>query len=159
MLGSAVALVLLLVSSASAQVTDRGVYFEPPLPALPAAGGTLVDPTFGTTILRVTDEETDAGGSCGTAYSYWPTFNATSTRLWAFCDESNTGVLFDFDAGSLAVTSARPLFASLTPSGRAPIVEDAIWSPVDPDSVLVHDARALWSYDVVTESYTLVKDF
>jgi len=36
--------------------TDRGVYTEPPLPKLPKAGGTFVDPTFGTAIMRVTDE-------------------------------------------------------------------------------------------------------
>lgn len=73
-----------LVAPAQAQITDLGVYYEPPLPALPTTGGTFVDPTFGTTILRVTDAATDGGGSCGTAYSYWPTFNRTSTRLWAF---------------------------------------------------------------------------
>ncbi len=154
-----VALVMLLAASASAQITDLGIYYEPPLPALPAAGGTFVDPTFGTTILRVTDAETDAGASCGTAYSYWPTFNATSTRLWAFCDDSNRGVLFDFAASSLALSNPRPLFASPTPSGGFPILEDAIWSPLDPDVVLAHDQKRLWSYDVVTETYTLVKDF
>ncbi len=154
-----VGLLLLLASNAGAQITDRGVYHEPALPPLPPAGGTLVDPTFGTTILRVTDEHTDEGGSCGTAYSYWPTFNAATTRLWAFCDENNRGMLFDFDAGTLALTNRRPLFAGATPSGESPIVEDAIWSPADPDTILVHDRKRLWSYDVATESYTLIKSF
>src|SRR5262249_44819950 len=53
-------------------VTDRDVHAEPTLPSLPAAGGTFVDPTFGTTIVRATDEHDCA--SCTTAYSYWPTF-------------------------------------------------------------------------------------
>ena len=36
-------------------ITDYVVYPEPSLPSLPAAGGIIVDPTFGTTILRLTD--------------------------------------------------------------------------------------------------------
>jgi cysteine-rich repeat protein len=153
------AAILLVASTAAAQVTDRGSYPEPPLPPLPPAGGTFVDPTFGTTVLRVTDAGTSAGASCGTAYSYWPTFNRTSTRLWAFCDEGNRGVLFDFDPDSLALSAGRPLFAGPPPGGDRLSVEDAIWSGVDPDVVLVHDTLRLWAYDVVTTSYTLLKDF
>ncbi|MCA1605628.1 MAG: hypothetical protein LC775_09195, partial [Acidobacteria bacterium] len=59
--------------------TDFGIYPEPAAPALPQAGGTLVDPTFGTQIMRVTDEAD--GAYLGNAYSYWPSFNKTSTRL------------------------------------------------------------------------------
>src|SRR6185295_11582590 len=40
----------------SGVITDKNVYSEPAPPALPRAGGTFVDPTFGTTIMRVTDE-------------------------------------------------------------------------------------------------------
>ena len=34
---------------------DRKVWAEPPLPMLPEAGGSYVNPTFGTTIMRLTD--------------------------------------------------------------------------------------------------------
>ena len=155
-----VALAALLVAcAASAQITDLGTYPEPPLPVLPAAGGTFVDPTFGTTILRVTDATTSGGASCGTAYSYWPSFNRTSTRVWAFCDGDGTGVLFDFDPATLALSNQRPLFAAPPPSGEGLRLEDAIWSKVDPDVVLVHDSKRLWAYDVVSETFVLVKDF
>jgi cysteine-rich repeat protein len=152
-----IAAFFLLATSASAQITGLGTYPEPALPALPAAGGTLVDPTFGTTILRVTDAAT-VGGSCGTAYSYWPTFNADSTRLWAFCDEPNAEWLYDFDPVTLALSNQRPLFASSAPGGAGLRMEDAIWSKTDPDVMYVHDGKRLWSYDVVTELFTLVKD-
>jgi len=63
--------------------TDRGIYPEPALPQLPQAGGTFVDPTFGTTLMRVTDEAD--GKHCHNAYSYYPSFNRDSTRLHAQC--------------------------------------------------------------------------
>ncbi len=156
---AAIGWVLALVSSASAQITDFGTYPEPPLPALPAAGGTFVDPTFGTTILRVTDANTAGGESCGTAYSYWPTFNANSTRLWTLCDTSGETFLFDFDPLTMAISNQRPLFASVPPSGEGVRVEGAIWSKLDPDVILVQTAKRLWAYNVVSESYALLKDF
>src|SRR3712207_2794984 len=63
----------------STRINDYGVYQEPPLPALPPAGGTLRDLSFGTQIMRVTDERD--GASNGTYYSQWPTLNADSTRM------------------------------------------------------------------------------
>lgn len=41
-----------------AVITDNRVYTKSLPPPLPRAGGTLVDPTFGMTIMRVTDVET-----------------------------------------------------------------------------------------------------
>jgi cysteine-rich repeat protein len=147
--------IVLVTRVAAAQVTHLGVLPEPALPPLPAAGGTLVDPTFGTTILRVTDATTYDGKSCGTAYSYWPTFNRTSTRLWALC--GTNGVLFDFAPATLALSNRRPLFASPPPGGYA-VAEDTIWSGIDPDVLFTHDATRLWAYDVTTGVFTLVKD-
>ena len=155
---AAAVLVLASASLSRALVTDVASYPEPPLPALPPAGGTFVDPTFGTTIIRVTDANTQVGKSCGTTYSYWPSFNRTSTRLWAFCEDGSVGVLFDFDPGTRSVSNARLLFATLPPGGGLS-VEDAVWSGVDADVMLVHDATRLWAYDVVSGTYTLLKDF
>ncbi len=63
------------------------------MPALPKAGETLIDPTFGTTILRLTDERD--GKYCINAYSYWPTFNRDSTRLFVAL-RRNAQTLYDF---------------------------------------------------------------
>ncbi|MCA1615406.1 MAG: hypothetical protein LC800_15150, partial [Acidobacteria bacterium] len=43
-------------ASAAGVKTDSRAYREPPAPPLPRAGGTFTDPTFGTEIMRVTDE-------------------------------------------------------------------------------------------------------
>src|SRR5215217_260007 len=56
---------------------DYGTYPVPPPPPLPAAGGTVIDPTFKTTIMRLTDQ--NDGPNCINAYSYWPTFNVNNT--------------------------------------------------------------------------------
>jgi len=72
---------------------DYGTYPVPPAPSLPAAGGTIVDPTFETTIMRLTDE--NDGPDCINAYSYWPTFNVNNTRLMVF--SGTAPLLYQFD--------------------------------------------------------------
>lgn len=98
-------LICLAVSSATAQSgvgvkTDLGVYPEGQAPTLPAAGGKLTDPIFGTQIMRVTDQ-TD-GPYFGTAYSYWSTFNSNNTRLLVQTD-TGSGYLYQFDPGQFAL--------------------------------------------------------
>src|SRR5438270_10826442 len=61
---------------------DYGTYPVPPPPPLPAAGGTIIDPTFETTIMRLTDA--NDGPDCVNAYSYWPTFNVNNTLLLVY---------------------------------------------------------------------------
>jgi hypothetical protein len=72
--------------------TDLGIYPDPPLPTLPEAGATYVDPVFGTTIMRLTDEAD--GRDCKTVYSYWPTLNLDSTRLIVACNDGPVLVNF-----------------------------------------------------------------
>jgi hypothetical protein len=134
--------------------TDYGVYAPPPAPPLPAAGGTFVDPTFGTTIMRLTD------ASDGTfnvnSYSYWPCFNKDSTKLWVICKPG--AMLYSFDPVNFLVSNKRLLFSNL-PNGRTPDLNDATWSSSDNDVVFCHDDLKLYSYNVVSQTYTLVKDF
>ena len=134
--------------------TDRAVYPEPPPPPLPAAGGTFVDPTFGTTIMRLTDA--NDGTFNVNSYSYWPSFNRDSTRLWVI---TNPGaMLYSFDPVNFRVSNKRLLFSQL-PNGHTPNVSDAIWSGSDTDVILCHDGLKLYSYNVVSRRYALVKDF
>ena len=135
-------------------ITDRKVYREPPLPTLPKAGETFVDPVFGTTLLRVTDERD--GKSCHNAYAYWPTFNRNTT--WFHINRSGTPWLYAFDAGKLKIADSGPLFPKNIPAGR-PNWEDAVWSGTEPDVLLCHSGLNLWSFNVKTKQYTLVKNF
>jgi hypothetical protein len=135
-------------------ITDHGVYPAPEKPKLPAAGGTFVDPTFRTTIMRLTDSRD--GKDNHNQYSYWPSFNKDSTYLWVTCD--NVAYLYSFDPINFRTTNKRRLFQNL-PSGVSPFFEDMIWSNVDPNVIFFHDGIRLWSYHIGTTTYTLIKDF
>ena len=135
--------------------TDRGVYPEPALPNLPKGGGTYVDPTFGTTIMRLTDESD--GKECQNAYSYYPTFNKDCTRLFVCCD--GQAVLFQLDPQAFQRLSKERLFAQKPPNRAEPRWESAIWSGHDRDLLFCHQGLNLWSQNVATKQYELVKDF
>src|SRR6185295_10235310 len=83
--------------------TDRRVYPELPLPALPPAGGKFIDPTFGTLIMRATDEKDFRALGCGTWYSQWPTFNSNNTRLLIRCGVSGNMKIKAFDPASFTL--------------------------------------------------------
>jgi hypothetical protein len=135
--------------------TDRGVYPLPPAPELPKAGGTFVDPTFGTTIMRVTDEAD--GKENNNAYSYWPSLNRDGTRFFIHTGSGPT--LYGFDPEAFRVLGRGPLFARKPPSNYEPRWESAVWSGQDPDVLFCHEGLNLWAYDVAKQEYTLIKDF
>lgn len=83
--------------------TDYGVYPEPPLPK---AGAIIVDPVFGTRILRVTDAA-DGNSQGGTAYSYWPVFNKDNRYLVVGETFSKTRAkFFHFNPATLSVSNS-----------------------------------------------------
>ncbi|PYT09041.1 MAG: hypothetical protein DMF60_03375 [Acidobacteria bacterium] len=139
----------------SGVITNRNVYPEPAAPALPKAGGTYVDPIFGTTIMRVTDE--NDGTSNMNYYSYWPTFNLDSTRFFISCDYSPR--LYKFDPNNFQIISKGPLFTQPLPGGGSLSTEDAIWSGTNPDVLYGYAGLKLWAYNVSAGTYTLIKDF
>ena len=135
--------------------TDRGVYPEPVLPVLPSAGGHFTDPTFGTTIIRVTDESD--GNNNLTAYSYWPTLNSDSTRLHV--NTASGPKRYLFDPATLELTYDGSLYQGSAPPGGFPRWEDSIWSATDPDLIYGHQGTKLISYNLATNNYTVLKDF
>jgi hypothetical protein len=148
------------VLSATAGVkTDRGIYREPALPTLPAAGGKFFDPTFGTQIMRVTDA--NDGTSNGTWYSVWPTFNCDNTRLLARTNGGSTNAVYDFDPQTFTLGTKTVIPA--TPDSLAFLAESATWSSTDPDILygvgFYGSPQKLWAYNAETQTYTLVRDF
>jgi hypothetical protein len=135
--------------------TDYKVYPEPEPPRLPPAGETFIDPTFGTRIMRVTDERDGAFNV--TNYSYYPSFNRDNSRL--FIISGSQPALYDFDPAGFRISGKRLLFRVRLPEGGHPWSEDAIWSGVDRDVIYCHAGLKLYSYNVATDSFTLVKDF
>ncbi len=136
-------------------ITDHNVYPEPPAPALPRAGGTFVDPAFGTTIMRVTDE--NDGTSNHNYYSYWPTFNLDSTRFFILSDGSPR--LYRLDTTNFQIVSKGPLFDQQLPGGGYMSTEDAEWSGTNANVLYGYNGLKLWAYDVSARTYSLVKDF
>ena len=136
-------------------ITNHNVYPEPAPPALPSAGGTFVDPTFGTTILRVTDEHD--GQSNFNYYSYWPTFNLDDTKFFIACD--NNPMLYRFDPNGFRIISKGPLFDQTLPGGGYMSTEDAEWSGTNANVLYGYYGLKLWAFDVSARTYTLIKDF
>ncbi|HYG11996.1 MAG TPA: hypothetical protein VD835_18760 [Pyrinomonadaceae bacterium] len=135
--------------------TDLDLHAPTGVPALPAAGGKLHDPVFGTEIMRVTDERDGANGA-GTSYSYWPTFNADNTRVLVMGAGGEAGVvIYDFDPVTfrLGAKQTLPLL-----NGGYPFTYDLNWSHNEPDILYGHVGASLWRYNVRTRTYSLAFD-
>lgn len=145
------ALPVLIALAGAADLVSR----PPPPLLLPPAGGTYVDPAFGSTALRVTDERD--GRRCAHAYSVWRALNADATRLLVACDDAPR--LYRFDGARLAVHPDGPLEGADGPSIQW---EGASWSGREPDVLYALDGRRLWRVDVARRGRagsTVVRDF
>jgi len=149
--------------------TDRRVYAEPPLPALPRAGGTFKDPVFGTRIMRATDERDQPAPGCGTWYSQWPSFNSNNTRLLIRCGVSGGMKIKAFDPENFTLGATLRTTASI-PNGNSLQWQGATWARNDPDLIFVHasyfdqnypvvSGMKLYTYRPSTNTVTLIKDF
>ncbi len=146
----------ILQTSAQSIKTDYGVYPPPSPPALPAPGGTFMDPIFGTTILRVTDA--NDGDNNHHSYSYWPCFNKNSSLLYISSVGGNP-TLYDFDTTTFSFSNKRSMLQSNPLNDGTPNGEDAIWSGTQNNMMLCHTAQKIYSYNVTTDQYTIIKDF
>jgi uncharacterized protein (TIGR03437 family) len=145
--------------------TDRAVYPEPPLPALPRAGGKFNDPVFGTEIMRATDETECPAPGCGTYYSHWPTFNSNNTYVLVRKGVNGAALIKSFDAVNFTIGAGHQPGGIYVPGHGETSVnfESAIWHPTDPKLIYCFSANydggmKLYTYNVVTKQYTLVKD-
>ena len=157
LLGSAFSFQIVLSINVLAEIKhDYGTYPVPTAPPLPAAGGTIIDPTFETTIMRLTDA--NDGPDCVNAYSYWPTFNIDITRL--LVHSGIAPLLYRFDPVNFAIID-KAIWDTPTPIGGTVGWEDAIWSGSDPDLIYAHDTIGmhLWAYNAATQTYTQLADF
>ena len=144
--------------------TDHRVYAEPPLPTLPRAGGKFIDPVFGTEIMRATDESDGAAPGLGTYYSHWPTFNSNNTRLLIRKGETGDAIIKQFDPASFRLGTGHTTLPGALPGGGGPEWESSIWSNTDPNIIYTFSSfydggMKLYSYNIVTKTFRLIKDF
>ena len=133
--------------------TDMAVYPEPPLPTMGPAGSTVIDPVFGTTILRVTDS-TDAS-EVRVPYSQTPTFNVNTTRMYARAISPAGAMIIGFNPTTFTIGQKQiissPSDGILDYNGQ--------WSRVDPDVIYFPSRQRLWRYQISTKVWTQLYDF
>lgn len=136
------------------KVNDLTVYIPKPAPVLPPAGGLFTDPNYGTTILRVTDE--NDGPTSVPIYSLmYPAFNADSKRFF-YSGTAGALMVADLDVANRRVTNKRQI---PTPPNGFGGTGTRYWSWTNPDVFYVFSGPILWKYDFKAASYTQLFDF
>ena len=134
------------------KLNDLTVYPALPAPTLPPAGGTYQDPTFGTTVLRVTDAN-DGQMNMPLYSSIYPAFNADSSRI-TYITGNGLNMIADLDVPNRRVSNKRAM--PTTPNGIAGVF---YWHRTDPDKFFVFVGPILWEYSFQAAQYTQVVDF
>lgn len=135
------------------KINDVSVYYPPAPPtSLPAAGGVLIDPTFDTPVMRVTDPSVPMGTSPqGLVIPYsavWDAFNYDSTCM--LYSDPATGVgLVDIDVANFKLSNWR------RPNGGGSVV---YWSRTDPDKFYAVAGTVLRVYSVKADKSTDIRD-
>jgi hypothetical protein len=120
---------------------NPNIYLKPyPSPPLPPAGGSFADPTFGTTILRITDPANAPFGAGLNSAAQDSMFNADGSLFYVHlhnAEGNSSTVLYSFDPSTRKTRMLGPL-----PTAQSLAYDGARWDPSNP-SVL---------YAVVTSS-------
>ena len=158
MLAIAAALVTAVVTPASAYVTDAGTYappssgtyayystygsFGPDRAGFPEVGQTFVDPVFGSTIRRLTNEmDRESNSDIYGKNGFW---NADGTLM--FHNDAVSKTIIDTTTGAVVRTNVPGNF-------------DGSFAPDDPDTWYYFSGASLRRYSVATGTTSLVKTF
>jgi len=126
--------------------TGTDAKIPPPAPALGPANSILLDPTFSSRILRVTDQNTAAGQSFIPAQAgFIRTFNANATAI-KLMGPQGQGYWLEFNPSTFKVGdgSSHPVPHQL------PIDYNWQWSAVDPDIIYFLNGNQLAKYNKAT---------
>jgi hypothetical protein len=159
----------------NASITTNRDYLPPSIqpPPLPLAGQKFIDETFGTQIMRLTDEadgfqtaigssHPDYAKSFGAAYSIWGSFNYNNTRIFVVCPEGD-GYFIKFDPNNFQRLGGL-LKLSNTPDGQ-PATDGLVWSRNNPNTFYGVAGKKIYQGEIIEQNgvssiqYTVVKDF
>ena len=118
----------------------------PPAPILGPANSVIVDPTFGSRILRVTDENTNGGGSLiSIDAGVFRAWNADSTAI-KLTGPRGDGYWLEFDPDTFTVGdgSSRPIIHPVSFGARWE------WSTVDPNIIYFLNGNQIGAYNKST---------
>ncbi|MBA3756953.1 MAG: hypothetical protein H0X02_12330, partial [Nitrosomonas sp.] len=146
--------VTVTASNALAIITDMGVYPEPSLQPLPAAGSKIADPVFGSTIMRLTDG-TDGDNGGGVQYSYLSAFNRDNTYI-VVNENFGWGRARFFPFNATTFTAGSSFGFKSPPAGLREYWLK--WSGVSPNLIFGTGDNNIWQINVATQQSTLVKD-
>jgi len=150
-------------STTNASAPANTTIYPKPYPAssLPAAGGSYVDPTFGTTIVRVTDQVTALAGAHLNSPASDSTFNSSGTMFYVHHFNAGT-VLYSLDRNAVQVQRMGPLPDA--PSGIGLGYGGAVWDPANPNVLYAMGSsttrRELWQLTLpLPGTMALLHDF
>jgi hypothetical protein len=135
-------------------VTDRNAYLKPALPALGPAGSHFIDPTFGSRLLRVTDENTRPG-SPGRSFTvpsaaHQLAWNGSSDRFYVRSIDGTT-IPYTFDASTMTASRIQP---SSTGDGGL-----TIWSQVEPQFSFLSSNLLFGSRQDPSNDWPIIRQF
>jgi carbohydrate binding protein with CBM6 domain len=144
-------------------ITDRTARSKPALPNVGAAGSQFADPTFGSTMMRVTDGTTRPGAlnrsyrvSSNAHVSVW---NANTTAFYVI---SNDGTVIPYQFDPATMTASR-FQASGSGDGGMTLgfYVEPHFSLIDPNLIYGaggYNARSIMTYDFRTGTYATILD-
>ncbi len=115
-------------------------------PARPAQGKTYADPTFGTTIQRITDAKKLGLQGCFPQYSKRQAWNTDESLLLLFSDDGSTRLYDGSNYGFMKI---------LDGVGG----EDVFWHPLQRSLVIYTDENKICSYDVLKDEKKVIASF
>ena len=144
-------------------ITDRTARLKPALPQVGAAASQFADPTFGSTMMRVTDGNTRPGAlnrsyrvSSNAHLSVW---NANSTAFYVL---SNDGTVIPYQFDPVAMKASRFQASGVADGGMTlSFYVEPHFSLIDPNVIYGaggYNARSIMQYDFRTGTYTTMLD-
>ena len=147
---------------AAAYITNKNVYVPPNYNTFvpPAAGGSYVDPVFGTAITRISDAahttRADTGGSL-------PWIEAEYSTKSPFNEDNSKILLLEFSYFALydGVTLKRIKPLCCVSGAIVAASSEPLWSRTDPNILYFHPAgtNLLKTYNVATDAVTTIHTF